>query len=77
VNGILLAAENMDMLRPIHLIQILFMGKISRFDKRTGQTQNISPEAVRSGKYRFVRTAPVLFNPVDKKTLYYAGNVLF
>jgi len=32
---------------------------------------------VRSGKYRFLRTAPVLFNPIDKKTLYYAGNVLF
>ncbi len=56
---------------------IIYGGKISRFDKRTGQTQNISPEAVRSGKYRFIRTAPVLFNPVDKKTLYYAGNVLF
>ncbi len=56
---------------------IIYGGKITRFDKRTGQTQNISPEAVRSGKYRFVRTAPVLFNPIDKKTLYYAGNVLF
>jgi len=56
---------------------IIYGGKISRFDKRTGQTQNISPEAVRSGKYRFVRTAPVLFSPVDKKTLYYGGNVLF
>jgi len=56
---------------------IIYGGKISRFDKRTGQTQNISPEAVRSGKYRFLRTAPVLFNPIDKKTLYYAGNVLF
>lgn len=56
---------------------IIYGGKISRYDKRTGQTQNISPEAVRSGKYRFLRTAPVLFSPVDKKTLYYAGNVLF
>ena len=56
---------------------IIYGGKITRYDKRTGQTQNISPEAVRSGKYRFIRTAPVLFNPVDKKTLYYAGNVLF
>ncbi|MEQ1678340.1 MAG: hypothetical protein ABL876_16700, partial [Chitinophagaceae bacterium] len=56
---------------------IIYGGKISRYDKRTGQTQNISPEAVRSGKYRFLRTAPVLFSPVDKKTLYFAGNVLF
>jgi photosystem II stability/assembly factor-like uncharacterized protein len=56
---------------------IIYGGKISRFDKRTGQIQNISPEAVRSGKYRFLRTAPVLFSPIDNKTLYFAGNVLF
>ena len=56
---------------------IVYGGKITRYDKRNGQSQNIAPEAVRSGKYRFIRTAPVLFNPIDKKTLYYAGNVLF
>ncbi len=56
---------------------IIYGGKISRYDKRTGQAQNISPEVVQSGKYRFIRTAPVLFNPIDKRTLYYAGNVLF
>ena len=56
---------------------IIYGGKISRYDKRTGQVQQIAPEAVRSGKYRFIRTAPILFNPIDKKTLYYAGNVLF
>lgn len=56
---------------------IVYGGKISRHDKRTGQTQNISPEFVRSGNYRFIRTASVVFNPVDQKTLYYAGNVLF
>ncbi len=56
---------------------IIYGGKITRFDKRTGQVQNIAPEAVRSGKYRFVRTAPILFSPIDPKTLYFAGNVLF
>jgi photosystem II stability/assembly factor-like uncharacterized protein len=56
---------------------IIYGGKITKFDKRTGQVQNIAPEAVRSGKYRFLRTAPVLFSPVDPKTLYFAGNVLF
>ena len=56
---------------------IIYGGKITRYDKRTGQVQNIAPEAVRSGKYRFVRTAPVLFSPIDKKTLFFAGNVLF
>ncbi|MDT5158549.1 MAG: hypothetical protein QOH51_2906 [Acidobacteriota bacterium] len=56
---------------------IIYGGKLSRFDKTTGQAQNIAPEAVRSGKYRFLRTAPVLFSPVEPHTLYYAGNVLF
>ena len=56
---------------------IIYGGKLSKYDKRNSQSQNISPEAVQSGKYRFLRTAPVLFNPIDKKTLYYAGNVLF
>jgi photosystem II stability/assembly factor-like uncharacterized protein len=56
---------------------IIYGGKISRFDKRTGQVQNIAPEAVSTGKYRFLRTAPVVFSPIDKKTLYFAGNVLF
>ena len=56
---------------------IIYGGKVTRYDKRTGQIQNIAPEALRSGKYRALRTAPVLFSPTDPHTLYYAGNVLF
>jgi photosystem II stability/assembly factor-like uncharacterized protein len=56
---------------------IIYGGKISRFDKRTGQVQNIAPEPVRSGKVRFLRTAPVIFSPVDNKTLFFAGNMMF
>lgn len=56
---------------------IIYGGKISKYDKRTGQVQNIAPEAVRSGKYRFLRTAPILFSTIDPKTLFFAGNVLF
>jgi photosystem II stability/assembly factor-like uncharacterized protein len=56
---------------------IVYGGKLSRFDKTTGQVVQIAPEAVRAGKYRFLRTAPVLFSPVDPHVLYYAGNVLF
>src|SRR4051812_32509370 len=56
---------------------IIYGGKLTRFDKRTGQAQNIMPEAVRTGKYRFLRTAPVIFSPVEPHTLYFAGNVLF
>ena len=56
---------------------IIYGGKLTRFDQRSREVQNISPEAVRSGKYRFLRTAPVIFSTVDPHTLYYAGNVLF
>ncbi len=56
---------------------IIYGGKITKFDKRTGQVQNIAPEPVRTGKVRFIRTAPVMFSAIDPKTLYFAGNVVF
>jgi photosystem II stability/assembly factor-like uncharacterized protein len=55
----------------------IYGGKATRFDKRTGQVQSIAPEAVRSGKYRFVRTAPIIFSPVDPHVLFLGSNVLF
>ncbi|MBL7960305.1 glycoside hydrolase [bacterium] len=56
---------------------MVYGGKLTKYDKRNGQYQNIEPEAIETGTYRFLRTAPVLFSPVDPKTLFYAGNVLF
>ncbi|MFN8692345.1 MAG: WD40/YVTN/BNR-like repeat-containing protein, partial [Cyclobacteriaceae bacterium] len=44
---------------------IIYGGRLTRFDKRTGQSQNVAPEALRSGKYRLLRTLPVLFHPAD------------
>jgi hypothetical protein len=56
---------------------IIYGGKITKYNKSTGQVQNISPEPVRTGKVRFIRTAPVLFSPLDNKTLFFAGSVIF
>ena len=56
---------------------IIYGGKITKYDKRTAQVQNIAPNPVRNGKVRFIRTAPVLFSPVDNKTLFFAGNIIF
>ncbi len=56
---------------------IVYGGKITKYDKRTGQVLDISPRPKPNEHFRFVRTEPVIFSPVDKKTLYYAGNVLF
>lgn len=61
---------------PLHP-NLVYGGKATRFDMTTGQVQNVAPEILRSGKYRFLRTAPILFSPVDPKVLYLAGNVLF
>jgi len=55
---------------------IVYGGKISRYDKRAGQAQDISPAIGHPG-YRFLRTAPIVFSPVDNKTLFFAGNILF
>jgi photosystem II stability/assembly factor-like uncharacterized protein len=56
---------------------LIYGGRVVRFDKRTGQSQNVAPEALRSGDYRMVRTLPLLFHPADPKTLFFATNVLW
>ena len=61
---------------PLHP-NLIYGGKISRFDWNTGQVQDVSPEPVRLGKYRWVRTMPVLFSPVDPHVLYLGANVVF
>src|ERR1041385_1250941 len=61
---------------PLHP-NLIYGGKATRFDTTTGQVQNVAPEILRSGKYRFLRTAPILFAPADQRVLYLAGNVLF
>ncbi|MEM9758890.1 MAG: glycoside hydrolase [Pseudomonadota bacterium] len=55
----------------------LYGGRVVRFDRRTGQTRNIAPEALRSGKYRVKRSMPLSFHPADPNMLLYATNVLW
>ncbi len=63
---------------PLHP-SLVYGGKLTRFDWNTGEVKNVSPVPVRGpgDPVRFVRTAPVIFSPVDPHILYYAGNVLF
>ncbi|MFI5252802.1 MAG: WD40/YVTN/BNR-like repeat-containing protein [Bacteroidota bacterium] len=61
---------------PLHP-NLVFGGKCSKYDKQTGQAQSVAPEAIRSGKYRYIRTSPLMFSPVDQHDLYLASNVLF
>ncbi|HUO29074.1 MAG TPA: hypothetical protein VMU80_07655, partial [Bryobacteraceae bacterium] len=59
-------------------------GGLTRFDKRTGQSQNITPwpsfsfgEDITQHKYRYPWTPPLVFSPVAHDTLYFASQVLF
>ncbi len=55
---------------------IVFGGKLSRFNWTTGQVQDVSP-VVSGTSYRVRRTAPVIFSPTNPHALYFAANVLF
>ena len=58
--------------------EIIYGGRTpTRTDRRTGQVQNISPLPGGRGSIRTLRTAPVLFSPVDPHVLYFAGNTLW
>jgi photosystem II stability/assembly factor-like uncharacterized protein len=56
---------------------VVYGGKVSRYDRRTGQVQNVSPRPLRGPGYRVVRTQPVLFSPLDPRVLYFASNTLW
>ncbi|MCL5287148.1 MAG: glycoside hydrolase [Acidobacteria bacterium] len=56
---------------------IIYGGKATRFDRRTGQVQNISPKPIRGPDFRLLRTEPVIFSPADPRTLFFAGSTLW
>lgn len=69
---------------------IVYGGKITRYDRRTGQVSSISPAGGGRGgpppatggagaapNYRTVRTQPVVFSTVDPHALFFANNYLW
>ena len=56
---------------------IVIGGKLTRFDRRTGQAQNILPVPVQTEDFRMIRTEPVVFSPPDPHLLFFAGNTLW
>src|SRR5690348_10925645 len=56
---------------------IVYGGKVTRYDRRTGQVQNVAPRLARSPDYRALRTAPLLFSPVNPRKLYFATNTVW
>ena len=53
---------------------VVFGGKLSRYDRRTGQSTDVSPSTLRGPDDRLVRTQPVVFSPKDPHSLYFATN---
>lgn len=56
---------------------IVFGGKVTRYDRRTGLIQQVGPHAGKSVGFRAVRTAPLVFSTVDPHTLFFAENVVW
>ncbi len=56
---------------------IIYGGKVTRYDEKTGQVQNVGPIIVRNDQDRFVRTAPILFSPADPHVLFFATQRLY
>ncbi|MDQ2659523.1 MAG: glycoside hydrolase, partial [Verrucomicrobiota bacterium] len=57
--------------------EIVYGGKLSRYDRRTGQAQSITPVPLPSPDFRMVRTAPIVFSLLDPHLLFFAGNTLW
>jgi len=57
---------------------IVYGGRgVTRWDRRTNQVQTVGPRVSRASDWRTVRTQPVLFSPIDPRTLYFAANTLW
>jgi photosystem II stability/assembly factor-like uncharacterized protein len=56
---------------------IVFGAKLTRTRQDIGEVADVAPEPIRRGEYRYNRTLPLIFSPLDPKTLYFGANVLF
>jgi photosystem II stability/assembly factor-like uncharacterized protein len=66
---------------------LVYGGKVTRYDRRTGQVSDVGPTFAGRGRggpatagrpvYRTVRTQPVVFSTVDRRALFYGNNVLW
>ncbi len=56
---------------------IVYGGKLSRYDRRTHQAQDITPKPFRNDAFRMVRTEPIIFSPLDPHLLFLGANTLW
>ena len=56
---------------------IVYGARLSRTNQELGEVADIAPEPVRRGEYRYDRTLPVVFSPLNPHELFFSANVLF
>jgi len=56
---------------------IIYGARLTRTNQELGEVADVTPEPVRRGAYRYDRTLPVVFSPLDPHALYFSANVLF
>ena len=61
---------------PLHP-NLIYGGKVSVYDRDTGQIAEVGPKAFRGGDYRVLRTMPLTFSPTDPHRLYFASNTVW
>jgi photosystem II stability/assembly factor-like uncharacterized protein len=55
----------------------VYGARVTRTNLERGEVQDVAPEPVRRGEYRYDRTLPLVFSPTDPHKLYFAANVVF
>ena len=64
---------------PLHPDIVYGAGRteVSRYDRVTGEVQNVTPLPMKRKGFRADRTEPILFSPVDPHLMFYAANRVF
>jgi photosystem II stability/assembly factor-like uncharacterized protein len=56
---------------------VLYGARLTRTNQALGEVADVTPEPIRLGEYRYDRTLPVVFSPLEPHTLFFAANKLF
>ena len=56
---------------------IVYGARLTRTNQDLGEVADVTPEPIRRGEYRYDRTLPIVFSPLNPHALYFSANVLF
>jgi len=56
---------------------LIYGARVTRTNLALGEVQDVAPEPVRRGEFRYDRTLPLVFSATNPRKLYFAANVVF